>query len=37
MFYACAVRFDVTKNPKNFTNFLGTKQVLAEKDRDRDS
>ena len=28
MFHACAVRFDITGNLKNFANFFGTKQAL---------
>jgi len=32
MFYACAVRFDVTENLKNFTKFfLGTKTLFSSK------
>ena len=31
MLNACAARFDVTENLKNFANFLGTKQVLTKK------
>ena len=31
MLHACAARFDVMKNLKNFANFLRTKQPLTWK------
>jgi len=38
MLHACAVRFDMTENLKNFVNFFGTKQGFSTIDEiDRES